>query len=772
MSLALSKNNPENWLGKLPLLEGKHEASCTLKSAKQNISQTSTMKTTDARMTANAIKTPIQPMSKNTKHKCLPVDWMERLPLIEGKPKLQPVQWPNNISCPESAQLEKTDTFNTQSLSQAGLDQSPAAFPSHYETIKMPIPTRITHRQQLFSKTASTTPHINTLYSDRRRSHEPTNCIKVSTDIKTNKQTIPSLFLINACHILNKMDELSSVAEINGPDLICISETWLDPSINNGVISIGPNYTPYRKDRGTPGGGLITDVKTAIPSIRLFDMEEEGKEALWLLLKPQRLLRPFSQAAINEITMIDYLINGIDFILQSYHSAGIIIAGDFNKMKFGTLFNCFDLRKIVKKPTCQNNTLDQIMTNMSPLFQEVQHLPPLGRSDHQCLLLNPKHRTSTPPITKTFRSMKRSNLIALEPRLSRTVWDAVYEAEDVDDKVSIFNGLTSQALDECMPLKSIRLHPTDKPWMTPNIKAKIKLRQRAFTRGNMTQYNLLSAQVEDMIRKAKSNYYQNKAKTFRTSDPAKWYKAIYNLSEVSSQHEGLTVNCMGSEAALAEQFQISFTEPWKDLIRTSIPQLDEADVLAPIVHDIITASIKQCKYPSHYKHGLVTPVPKAYPPTDVSNDFRQISVLPHIGKILERVQLQLNQNDIILRPSQHGFTSGRSTKSALISITQPWFNATHNTCRDKAGIHALFIDFKKAFDLVDHGILLNKLALMNVNKSFWLWVKCFLSGRTQQVKINKTLSSIEGCPAGVPQGSALSPTLFNIHNDDLDTSAP
>ena len=130
------------------------------------------MKTTDARMTSNAIKTPIQPMSKNTKHKCLPVDWMERLPLIEGKPKSQPVPRLNNISCPESykndnyflkVNWKKTDTFNTQPLSQAGLDQSPEACPSHYETIKMPIPTRITHRQQLFSKTASTTPHINTL---------------------------------------------------------------------------------------------------------------------------------------------------------------------------------------------------------------------------------------------------------------------------------------------------------------------------------------------------------------------------------------------------------------------------------------------------------------------------------------------------------------------------------------------------------------------------------------------------------------------------------
>ena len=83
-------------------------------------------------------------------------------------------------------------------------------------------------------------------------------------------------------------------------------------------------------------------------------------------------------------------------------------------------------------------------------------------------------------------------------------------------------------------------------------------------------------------------------------------------------------------------------------------------ILAPVVHEIITASIKQCKYPSHYKHGLITPVPKVYPPNDVSNDFRQIFVLPHIAKILEKIQLELNDKDITLRPSRHGFTNGRA----------------------------------------------------------------------------------------------------------------
>ncbi len=157
------------------------------------------------------------------------------------------------------------------------------------------------------------------------------------------------------------------------------------------------------------------------------------------------------------------------------------------------------------------------------------------------------------------------------------------------------------------------------------------------------------------------------------------------------------------------------------IVASVVNVLTRIVALARLSASLITS---QCKYPGDYKHGLVTPVPKVCPPADVSNDFRQISVLPHIGKILERVQLQLNQNDI-LRPSQNGFTSGHSTTLALISITQPWFNATDNTCRDKVGIHALFIDFKKAFDLIDHGMLLIKLALMNVNKSFWLWVNSF-----------------------------------------------
>ena len=98
--------------------------------------------------------------------------------------------------------------------------------------------------------------------------------------------------------------------------------------------------------------------------------------------------------------------------------------------------------------------------------------------------------------------------------------------------------------------------------------------------------------------------------------------------------------------------------------------------LAPVVHDIICASIVQSKYPTSYKHALVSPVPKVDNPTDINNDFRQISVLPQVAKVLERIQLKLNLKDLSLNASQHAFTADRSTMTALASITQDWYNAT------------------------------------------------------------------------------------------------
>ena len=315
-----------------------------------------------------------------------------------------------------------------------------------------------------------------------------------------------------------------------------------------------------------------------------------------------------------------------------------------------------------------------------------------------------------------------------------------------------------------------------------------------------------------MISKVKENYYLSNSKDLRVSQPEKWYKTIYGLANVNYSPNRIPPAEVTEH--LVEQLQQAFIKPWLDVCPTAPPDVQTVshllkdvppplpsvgqvkstlkhlnpkkatgadgipawllkrfnEELALVVHNIICASIVQCKYPKPYTHALICPVPKVNPPKDIDNDFRQISVLPQLAKVLEKLQLPLHSQDLTPRHNQHAFTQNRSTVSALACISQNWFNATDNSPNGRMGVHALFLDFRKAFDLVDHGILLRKLAVLRINKSFWLWLQSFLDGRTQQVKLNSFISSVSSCPAGVPQGSVISPTLFNVHINDIEDS--
>ena len=92
-----------------------------------------------------------------------------------------------------------------------------------------------------------------------------------------------------------------------------------------------------------------------------------------------------------------------------------------------------------------------------------------------------------------------------------------------------------------------------------------------------------------------------------------------------------------------------------------------------LVHDIICFSIKECKFPKLYMPVLITPTPKVNCPNDIDNDFRQISILPHIAKLLQKHQLLLIKCDILLNNTHHSFSENRSTVSALTLLSQNWY---------------------------------------------------------------------------------------------------
>ena len=167
---------------------------------------------------------------------------------------------------------------------------------------------------------------------------------------------------------------------------------------------------------------------------------------------------------------------------------------------------------------------------------------------------------------------------------------------------------------------------------------------------------------------------------------------------------------------------------------------------------IYNQSIANGIVPDVFKISRVTPIYKSGEVTDTGN-YRPIATLSSFSKVLERLiynQLYqfLEKNDIIYK-YQFGFRKGYSTEQAILEITDNLNSAIDNkqiTC-------GLFLDFSKAFDTVNHDILLSKLYTYGIRGTPFKWFKSYLSNRTQFVKIDEIESSMATITCGVPQGS-------------------
>lgn len=151
------------------------------------------------------------------------------------------------------------------------------------------------------------------------------------------------------------------------------------------------------------------------------------------------------------------------------------------------------------------------------------------------------------------------------------------------------------------------------------------------------------------------------------------------------------------------------------------------------------------------------PIFKAGDRTLPSN-YRPISILPIASKIAERVVCDqlvsyLNESEVNLHPMQSGFRKNYSTETANC-----YFVEQIRSQLDKGGVvGAVFLDLAKAFDTVNHNCLMSKLQNFNLSDAALMWMKSYLSNRSQCTRVADKCSSFASCPMEVPQGSILGP---------------
>ena len=190
------------------------------------------------------------------------------------------------------------------------------------------------------------------------------------------------------------------------------------------------------------------------------------------------------------------------------------------------------------------------------------------------------------------------------------------------------------------------------------------------------------------------------------------------------------------------------------------------NIISPSVAALVNKSLTSGIFPNQLKIAKVFPVFKNGSKLDPSN-YRPISILPTISKIFEKhvnkhLMGYLNKYNLI-HECQSGFRQKRSCQTALVKLIDQWM-----ACIDNGDIvGTLFIDFRKAFDMVDHTFLIQKLSLYKLTSTTLDWSTSYLNCRLQTIVNGQSRSSFSQLQSGVPQGSILGPALLLLFINDL-----
>ena len=471
----------------------------------------------------------------------------------------------------------------------------------------------------------------------------------------------------------------------------------------------------------------------------------------------------------------------------------------------------------------QNNQSDNGI-----LFTDISdHLPIFFLAQQQ-------HKVDKVPIKLSKRMINAQTKKQFSLDLNNCNWDTVLNCHDPNTAYDKFVSTYNHIYETCFPLKTLTRKKgklATKPWITKGFVASIKNKSKLYkeflrnpTPDNEYKYKKFKNKLNYLLKMSKRNYYDSKFESAKGNLRSTWKllnqvinrKSKTKILPTTFIHNG---NEIRDPLAIANKFCEFFTNVGPSYAKKLPPsnisphfylgnKIRDSIFLSPVTENeiknlsselksgkstgfdnisvsdvksnieylakpltyIINLSISTGTVPSNIKLARVIPIHKNDSYSDFNN-YRPISILPVFSKFYEKVIYNrfvsfINKHNMLYE-HQYGFRSNYSTSMAVIQLV----NQISSSIDNKEFSLGIFLDLSKAFDTVNHKILLGKLEFYGIRGTALNWITSYLNNRKQFVEFNNVKSSYQTVKCGIPQGSILGPLLFIMYINDISNSS-
>ena len=540
---------------------------------------------------------------------------------------------------------------------------------------------------------------------------------------------------------------------------------------------------------------------------------ESNNELLLSILNETKLKRNSRLVIVG-----DFNLKEIDWTNFHVHTRPEHIA-----MKVFDTVNDLFYEQLVNEPTRhregeQPNVLDWVLTNCSELIDNLEIGAPLGeKGDHNSIRFDitlPQFSRYIPEKLNLYKG----DYISMSDSLSQVNWEDELADKTCNHAWESFHNIMSTAIKKHIPkFKEKKNSRKSNLWADKTVREAITNKNRAWntykrnkTVDNWNSFTTVRNKANKIVLNAKYNFEQRIAMDIKTNPKQFWhyvkskskqnrdfpklvdddgtilqsdidkadlfnkyFASVFTTEDLSSipnpsfqskvELHGITIN---PEVVLIQLRKLNTSKAaGPDEIHSKILYEIRDSINVPL-SIIFLKSLREGVLPCMWKHAIVKPLFKKGSKSSPKN-YRPVSLTSICCKIMERIirdslvkHLETNK---LLNSNQHGFRSGRSCVTQLLELVEIWSDLFD--CN--IPFDCVYLDFAKAFDKVPHARLCRKIEAHGIKNNLLIWLKNFLSDRTQAVVINNQSSSTKNVTSGIPQGSVLGPILFLMYINDI-----